>query len=202
LVIAVLAWQLSQRRSPEPLPVLYTLGGDFALDSTLGGTTRLSDFRGALVLLNFGYTGCPDVCPTALSRMGSVLERLPPGAAGRDRIRPLFVTLDPMVDTVERLTPYLGYFDPSFVGLTGSETDISRVAADYKVHYQREPDVSQTGYAISHSAHIYLIDSTGRVRATFGQSVPVERMALTVSRLLGEPVSGPLAGLRSMLNET
>jgi cytochrome oxidase Cu insertion factor (SCO1/SenC/PrrC family) len=165
LVIAVLAWQLSQRRSPEPLPVLYTLGGDFALDSTLGGTTRLSDFRGALVLLNFGYTGCPDVCPTALSRMGSVLERLPPGAAGRDRIRPLFVTLDPMVDT-------------------------------------REPDVSQTGYAISHSAHIYLIDSTGRVRATFGQSVPVERMALTVSRLLGEPVSGPLAGLRSMLNET
>ena len=93
----------------SPLPVLYTLGGDFELDATSGKRLSLSDLEGEFVLLNFGYTGCPDVCPTALARMRDVLNLL---GDRRAAVRPVFVTLDPEVDGIDRIGPYLSFFDP------------------------------------------------------------------------------------------
>lgn len=189
LVGLVVLWQGGRIVSAETrLPVLSTLGGDFALSSTRDAVTALSDFRGELVLLNFGYTSCPDVCPAALARMRDVLQGLP---EDRDRIQPVFVTLDPDRDTLERIAPYVGYFDSDFVGMTGTDAQIAAAASGYQVFYQKEvmssaADASELGYSISHSSQIYLLDEDGRVRATFGQSVTVPAMIETVSRLLEE----------------
>ncbi len=167
--------------APAPLPVLYTLGGDFELESTGGGRLSLTDLRGEVVLLNFGYTGCPDVCPTALARMRDVLDQLGEKKAS---VRPLFVTLDPEVDTLDRIGPYLDFFDPAFIGLTGSSHEIAQAAEGFKVYYERAPLSSAAGYTISHSSHIYLIDAEGQVRATFGEGVPVPAMVETVNQLV------------------
>jgi protein SCO1/2 len=176
----------AMQRSPiaaAPLPVLYTLGGEFQLDSTEGERLSLADLKGQVVLLNFGYTGCPDVCPTALARMRDVLDLL---GEQRASVQPLFVTLDPEVDTVDRIGPYLDFFDPAFIGLTGSTLEVAQAAQGYKVYYERQPLASTAGYTISHSSHIYLIDAAGQVRATFGEGVPVSTMAETVYRLVTE----------------
>jgi protein SCO1/2 len=200
LVIAcTLGWQMTNfAPSARPLPLLYTLGGDFSLPSTSGSTTSLTDFRGDLILLNFGYTNCPEVCPTALARMRETLSLLP---EGRSRVHPVFVTLDPEVDTIDRLHPYLQFFDTSFVGLTGTQEQIASIAADYNVFYEREALASSLGYTISHSSHIYLLDGKGRVRATFGEGVPIEQIATSVYQLLGEEVQSDLAG-RGPVNGT
>lgn len=184
IILSVSLWQLFR---PAPaaadLPVLHTLGGDFTLDSTSGPDLSLSDLQGRPLLLNFGYTGCPDVCPTALARMRDTL--LEAGAGSAD-VQPVFVTLDPEVDTVDRIGPYVRFFDPGFIGMTGSPEAIAAAAEPFKVFYERTPSTSGDGYSISHSSHIYLIDRSGRVRATFGGGVPVPMMAAAVRQLLTE----------------
>jgi protein SCO1/2 len=190
LILApVLFWQLVQPRNTlEPLPLLYTLSGDFTLDSTLGNRLTLSDLRGQLVLLNFGYTGCPDVCPTALARMRDALNML---EDGKNRVQPLFVTLDPELDTVDRIRPYVQFFDPGFIGLSGTPIEIAEAAAGYKVYFEKQIEAGtnplSSGYSISHSSHIYLLDGSGQVRATFGEGVPVETIAGAMQQLLEQP---------------
>lgn len=187
VVTPFVAWQLVRGADAAvPLPILYTLGGEFSLDATRGGRVALSDFRGGLVLLNFGYTGCPDVCPTALARMRDALNLA--GAADRPVI-PLFVTLDPVTDTVQRLAPYVAFFHPDLIGLTGSDEEIAAAAAAFKVFYERQPEATPGAYRISHSSHLYLIDAEGRVRGTFGEGVPVEEVAAAIRRLQREPAS-------------
>jgi len=193
-------WQFYRQQPAEPpLPILYTLGGDFTLDSTLGTPLSLSDLEGRIVLLNFGYTGCPDVCPTALSRMRDAVSLLEHELEGeKSRIQPVFVTLDPDVDSIDRIEPYVHFFHPTFIGLTGSPSAITAAAAPFKVFYEKvfpEMDFDETGtqvdstggYTISHSSHIYLLDTAGRVRATFGQGVPVPDIARAMDQLLREP---------------
>jgi protein SCO1/2 len=187
VAIAVLApfivMQMDRARSSEPLPVLYTLGGDFTLDSTLGRELSLSDFQGKLVLLNFGYTGCPDVCPTALSRMRDAMGMT---SLEESRLQPLFVTLDPEVDSVDRIDPYVRFFDSRFIGLTGTAASVAAATEPFKVFYERVPSESGNGYSISHSSHIYLLDPAGRVRATFGEGVPVSDIASAIDSLARE----------------
>ncbi len=184
LLAAAAGWQtLAMITRPEPLPVLDTLGGDFTLDSTLGEGTRLSDFQGEVVLLNFGYTQCPDVCPTALSRMRDVIRGLPDE---RTAVRPVFVTLDPDRDSLDRIRDYVAFFDASFIGMTGSAEAIANATAPFKVYYQKEPQGPELGYSIAHSSHIYVIDPAGRVRTTFGPSVRVPDMISTVHQLQKE----------------
>jgi len=180
MLLTVVAWQARQLVvANQPLPVLDELGGEFTLTSTLRDVTHLSDFRGRLVLLSFGYTGCPDVCPTTLARVRDVLRMLGEDAASR--VQPLFITLDPDRDRVDRLNPYLTFFDESFVGLTGTREQIAEVADLFKVHRQQAADES---YGISHSNQIYLLDQEGRVRATFSSNVTVPSVVETVARLL------------------
>lgn len=190
VVTAVLAFATVRLASPmlipEPLPVLDTLGGDIRLPSTLGDELALDSLRGEIVLLNFGYTQCPDVCPTVLARLRALLLDL---EALDIEARPLFVTLDPERDDLATLEQYLDHFHPDLVGLRGTAAQTAAVAERYQVFYQREAMNSGLDYGFTHSVEIYLIDPRGRVRATFGGNVPLPDMVRTVRRLAGEGAS-------------
>jgi protein SCO1/2 len=155
---------------------------DFTLQASDGSEFRLSQQRGKVVLLSFGYTFCPDVCPTTLVELSQVRSRL--GDAAK-RVRIAFITLDPERDTPERLRLYATAFDPSFVGLTGSEEQLARVRQAYGVIAEKQV-VSGTAaaYLIAHSAYTYVIDPEGQLRLLFPFGLSVEEMADDILQLL------------------
>ncbi|MDP6377410.1 MAG: SCO family protein [Pseudomonadales bacterium] len=183
LVLAVFGWQVERLTRADPLPYLDSLGGDFRLQSTLGGSQQLSDFHGEIVLLNFGYTSCPMVCPVALARMRDVVAAV---NAHEVPVRAVFVTLDPERDTMERLEPYIEFWGDAFVGMTGSVEEIGAATAPYKVFYEKDEIVSELEYSITHSSHIYVLDPQGNVRTTFAQSITVPTMIEKVHQLQEE----------------
>lgn len=162
------------------------VGGPFTLTNPDGQRTSLSDFRGKLVLLYFGYTYCPDVCPTDLLAIGQAIRSL--GADG-DEVQPLFVTLDPERDTREVLEAYARSFHPRFVSLSGTEDEIRRVATSYKVFYERVTPPGVNTYLIDHSAYVFLLDREGRFITLFPPGTPHERMELMVREQLSIPHS-------------
>jgi protein SCO1 len=174
-------WLRPLASKPPPLPVLDTLGGEFTIPSTVGRDVSLSDFRGQIVLMTFGYTTCPTVCPTVLAKMRAVLRQIPTAS---QQIQPLFVTIDPHRDELEKLKPYLAFFDTTFIGLSGSQSQLDQIADRYKVHIERQVLDSAMDYGFSHNDHIYLLDQDGRVRATFGSSVKAEKIVANVNQLL------------------
>ena len=139
----------------------YDIGGDFALTNQEGKSTGLRDFRGKVVVLFFGYTHCPDVCPLTLSEM-SRLGKLLGSDAGK--VQPIFVTIDPARDTADRLKTYLANFESGIIGLTGSERDITQVAKLYRAKFAKRNVGSAAGYLMDHTAFIYLVDPKGKVR--------------------------------------
>jgi protein SCO1/2 len=183
LVTAVLLIRDLPPPRPE-LPFIESLGGEISLPSTLGRDVSLSEFEGRLVLLNFGYTTCPDVCPAALSRMREVLKAVDPQA---EQLQLVFITIDPERDTLGKLRDYLVYFDPSFIGMGGSTEQLAQAAALFKVYFEKETMASDIGYGFAHSDQIYLLDRQGRVRATFGSSTTPAQMAADVQSLLVSP---------------
>lgn len=156
-------------------------GRDFSLSDSRGRMRTLKDFRGKVVLLSFGYTHCPDVCPTTLAQLADVMDRL-----GRDaqRVQVLFVTLDPLRDTPEKLGSYLPFFNPTFIGLWGDETSIAAVAREFHVFYQKRDIGSRSGYVLDHTAGIYAFDSAGRLRLFMGYDSPVNDIVHDVRLLL------------------
>jgi len=140
---------------------------DFELQAAGGETLRLSDLRGKIVLLNFGFTNCPSICPAVLANLAAVYRKLTP--ADRDNVRVLFVTLDPARDTAEKLGEYVPFFEASFVGLTGDAAKIAAIAKAYGVFYQKAPSDSNDPetYMIDHSTETFVIDSSGKLRMVF-----------------------------------
>jgi protein SCO1/2 len=136
-------------------------GKDFNLTDHLGQARRLSDFKGKAVVLFFGYTQCPDVCPTTLISMRDAIGLLGPDAS---RVQVLFATLDPTRDTTELLAQYVPAFHPSFIGLRGDETSIAALAKDFKVFYAKQPGSTPGSYSIDHSTGSYAFDPQGRLR--------------------------------------
>ena len=136
-------------------------GSDFHLTDHTGKPRRLADFRGKVVTLFFGYTHCPDVCPTTLSDMRQVMDKL-----GKDseRVQVLFVTLDPGRDTPELLAKYVPAFHPSFLGLYGSKEITAKTAKDFKIFYQLQPGKSPETYTVDHTAGTLVFDPQGRLR--------------------------------------
>jgi protein SCO1/2 len=134
---------------------------DFRLTDFNGKPRSLADFRGKVVLVFFGYTQCPDVCPTTLSDMAEVKKRL--GADG-DKLQVIFVTLDPGRDTPQVLAQYVPAFDPAFIGLYGTRDETAAVAKDFKVFYQKVPGKTETSYTLDHTAGSYVFDREGRLR--------------------------------------
>jgi protein SCO1/2 len=148
------------------------LGGPFALTDQDGAPRSGKDFHGHYVLLYFGYSFCPDVCPTTLAMMADALDRL--GAKGRS-VTPIFVTIDPARDTPKILKQYLAAFGPSFVGLTGSAASIKAIAQEYRVYFARHP-LAGGGYAMDHSGVVYLLGPEGNL-VTF-YDAPLDSKAL------------------------
>jgi len=140
-------------------------GADYArvleLPDHHGRARTLADFRGKLVVVFFGFTHCPDVCPTALVQWAEVRKRL--GADG-ERVQILFVTVDPERDTPDALSRYVPAFDPSFLGLRGTPQQTAAAAREFKVFYQKVPGQNELSYTMDHTAGSYVFDGAGRIR--------------------------------------
>jgi protein SCO1/2 len=134
---------------------------DFRLTDHKGKVRTLADFRGKVVVMFFGYTQCPDVCPTTMMEMTAVLQQL---GADAQRVQMLFVTVDPERDTRELLSNYVPAFDPSFLGLYGDLETTARTAKEFRVFYQKQPGSTPTGYTVDHTAGSYVFDTQGKVR--------------------------------------
>jgi protein SCO1/2 len=136
-------------------------GKGFSLVDHTGKPRTLADFRGKVVVMFFGYTQCPDVCPTTMIEMAKVMKELGPAA---DKVQVLFVTLDPQRDTPEVLSQYVPAFDKRFIGLYGNAEQTAAVAKEFKIFYNKVPGSSANTYTIDHTAGSYVFDQTGKLR--------------------------------------
>jgi protein SCO1 len=161
-------------QSPEPAM-------DFRLPSHLGQEMALSDFRGEIVLLYFGYTVCPDVCPTTLAEVHKALDLLGDEA---DKVTLIMVSVDPERDTPEVLAEYLPHFDSRFVGLVGSPEQTLEIATNYGIHYERRDSDSALGYLVDHTATLTLIDRDGHARLIFPYGTKAEELAEDIRYVL------------------
>jgi protein SCO1/2 len=134
---------------------------DFALTDHTGKPRTLADFKGKVVFLFFGFTQCPDICPTTMTEMAAVLKKLGPDAS---RVQVLFVTVDPERDTQELLAQYVPAFDPSFIGLYGDAAATAKVAKEFKVFYAKSPGATPDSYSMDHTAGSYVFDPQGKIR--------------------------------------
>ena len=156
-------------------------GRDFHLLDASGKPRQLSDFKGSAVVLFFGYTQCPDVCPTTMSRMREVARSLGDDAK---RVQVLFVTLDPERDTPELLAQYVPAFDPSFIGLYGTPEVTAATARDFKIFYQKQPGTKPGSYTIDHTAGLYVFDPKGRLRLFIRDGEEVAKVSADIKTLL------------------
>jgi protein SCO1/2 len=163
--------------------VAFGVGGPFTLQDGNGHTVTDRDFRGRYMLVYFGYTNCPDVCPTTLTAVADALDRLGPKAA---LIAPLFVTVDPRRDTVAVVKQYAGAFGPNFVGLTGTPEQIAVIAKEYRVYYaEHKTGPGPDDYAMDHSSVLYLMDTKGVFIAPIRADMSGDEMAANLRKLLG-----------------
>lgn len=162
-------------------------GADYARDLPLpdhnGQMRSLRDFRGKAVVVFFGYTQCPDVCPTSLQELAEAKQLL--GADG-ERLQGIFVTVDPERDTAEMLKSYMASFDPGFLALRGSPEQLAAVAKDFKVYYKRVEGKTPTSYTMDHSAGSYIYDPAGRLRVYHRYGSGPQALAEDVRTLLHE----------------
>ena len=158
------------------------IGGPFELAGKDGKTVTDKDFRGRYMLVFFGFTHCPDICPAELQVMSTALEDL---GADADKVVPIFITLDPERDTPEAVTAYVQNFGTNFVGLTGSPEAIEKAAKAYRVTYQKFQDESMgEDYSIDHSALVYLMGPDGAFVTHIPYGTPPKKMAETLRRYL------------------
>ena len=162
-------------------------GAEYARDLPLtdhnGQQRSLKDFAGKVVVVFFGFTQCPDVCPTSMQELAEVKRSL--GADG-DRLQGIFVTVDPERDTAEVLKAYMGNFDPSFLALRGSPEQLAAVAKDFKIYYKKVEGKTDTSYTMDHSAGSYVYDPAGRLRVYLRDGSGAQALAADVATLLKE----------------
>lgn len=156
---------------------------DFPLPDHNGQPRSIKDFNGKVVVVFFGYTQCPDVCPTTMQEMAEVKRML--GKDG-DRLQAIFVTVDPERDTADMLKAYMGNFDPSFLALRGTPEQTAAVAKDFKIYYKKVDGKTPTSYTMDHSAGSYIYDTQGRLRVYYRYGSGVEALAADVRTLLNE----------------
>jgi protein SCO1/2 len=173
--VAIAALLLGCDRGPSFRSTDIT-GADFGKSFQLldhnGQPRALSDFHGKVVVVFFGFTHCPDVCPTTLAELARAVKQLGPDG---ERVQVLMVTVDPERDTPEVLKQYVTALDPHFVGLTGDPDAIARTAREFKVFYQKSPGATPETYSVDHSSGSYVFDPQGRLRllVTYGQGADV-----------------------------
>ena len=172
---------MEQRLGGMSVAPSVQIGGPFSLTDHTGAAVTDATYRGRLMLIFFGFTHCPDVCPTELQVIAEVLDGL---GADADRVAPLFITVDPERDTPAELAQYVALFHPRLIGLTGSAEDIRRVALAYKVWYEKVDDPKATDYIMDHTAHIYLVDANGAYIGFFPPGTPTKRLVKAIKPLL------------------
>ena len=154
--------------------------GDFELTAHTGKPAKAADFKGKVVVMFFGFTHCPDVCPPTMAKLAILMKRLGDDA---QRVQVLFVTVDPENDTVKQLAGFVPQFHPSFIGLTGTDKEIAAVASEYKVAYGKNP---KNPTLVDHSTGILIKDAKGKLRLLVKNDVPVEDLEHDVRVLLKE----------------
>jgi protein SCO1/2 len=154
----------------------------YLLQDVNGRATMPDDYRGHYQLISFGYTFCPDVCPTTLTEMAAVLKDLGPQAA---RLRTIFISVDPERDTLKVLRDYTAFFDPRIIGLTGSPALVSHAASNFKVRYQKVPKEGGN-YAMDHSAGMFLLGPDGSFLKKFAYGTPAAEIAEAVRQQMAE----------------
>jgi protein SCO1/2 len=180
--------QTSKRSAAELMDAVMwnrePIGGPFQLTDQSGKVRSERDFRGHLMLVYFGFTTCPDICPTDLQAIGLAMDQLGADAGG---VQPLFITLDPERDTREHLADYVAMFHPRLLGLTGSAEAVQNAADAYRVYYKRV-DFDKGDYTVDHSAFIYLMDRDGNYLGFFPPGTSAEKMAEMIRpHLAGSP---------------
>jgi len=178
-LLAVLAATQAPRllRSGQAVPAI---GGDFALTDQQGRTVRDADFRGKLMLVYFGYTFCPDVCPTTLAQVAQVLKGFPPEQQAE--IAPIFITVDPERDTVEQMAQYVPSFSPALIGLTGTPQQIAPVLKEYHVYAKKAG--SGENYGMDHTSILYLMGKDGRFIRHFNADASNQEIAGALQQAL------------------
>ena len=156
-------------------------GKDFELPDFNGQQRRLTDFRGKVVAVFFGYTHCPDVCPATLAELASAVKKLGPDAG---RVQVLFITADPERDTPDVLRQYVTAFDPTFLGLRGTPEQTAQVAKAFKVIIQKNPGADANNYTVDHSSGTYVYDTSGRLRLYMSYGQSAELFAHDIAQLL------------------
>jgi protein SCO1 len=156
-------------------------GTDIRLTDHTGKPCSLADFKGKVVAVFFGFTNCPDVCPTTLADMRTVMTQLGPDA---ERLQVLFVSVDPKRDTTDVLSRYVPSFHPSFLGLTGSAEAVAKVASDFKIFVREQPGKTPETYTVDHSAGMLVFDPSGRLRLFVNHGMPPEKMTPDFKRLM------------------
>lgn len=157
-------------------------GGDFELKDPTGRAVRLSHFQGKVVLLAFGFTHCPDVCPTELLQFTQLLSNLGPDS---ERVQPLFVSVDPARDTPEVLTQYVGAFSRKILPLTGTRAELRKIARQYGTYFRYiNTSGGGAGYTVDHTGNTYVIDTRGKLNAVYPFGTPLKELELSVRSLL------------------
>jgi len=167
----------------NPLGGSVHLGGAFTLVGSDGQTVTDQNFRGKWMLVYFGYTYCPDVCPTELQTMSAAINKLGPLAA---KIVPIFISVDPERDTPEAIGAYVKLFDPRLIGLTGSTKQIADVTRAYRVYYAKVIQKGLSSYLMDHSSLVYLMDPAGRFVALYNPQTDVDDMATELRNHLSQ----------------
>lgn len=189
LCIASLAMSLAScGSSGQQSPTLYgtdITGADFAQTLQLtdhnGKPRSLEDFKGKVVALFFGYTHCPDVCPTTMADLAAALKLM--GDRG-SQVQVLFVTVDPARDTQEVLAQFVPSFNPTFIGLYGTPAQTAETAKNFKIYYEKQTEAGKSGYTIDHSAGVYAFDKQGKIRVYLKFGEKPEQLAHDLSTLL------------------
>jgi protein SCO1 len=182
--LVVLPGALDRLRPAAPMGAVgkAQVGGPFSLVDHTGKRVTDKDFRGRYMLVFFGFTFCPDVCPAGLQVMTAALERI---GAKAERVTPLFITIDPERDTPGQLAQYVKSFHPRLVGLTGTPAEIQAAASAYRVFHKKVKDEKSTSdYTMAHTSIIYLMDPAGEFVTHFTHATPVETMVASLARAL------------------
>lgn len=161
---------------PTPVPV-----SDFTLTGPDNVPVQLSDFSDKLVLIYFGYTFCPDVCPTTMADLGRVQRAV--DDAG-DQVQVIMVSVDPERDTPEQLAEYVAHFHPTFVGLTGDKAEIDAAAGEFGVFYERHEGTAASGYLVDHTARVFVVDRDGKYALSFAYGTAVDDIVSDLRLLL------------------
>lgn len=189
-LLAALVLGLAFFWSPElperPLPMAaLPPGGDFTLQSSTGPVS-LKDYRGKVVLVYFGYTYCPDICPTALAATADGLKQLT--AEELTRVAMLFISVDPERDTPARLKDYVAFFHPNIVGVTGTSENLAEIAKRYGVFYARQKvETAGDGYVVDHTSDTYVVGPDGRLLSKIGHASPPDQVAAEIRKRLNQP---------------